>query len=236
MKNKKLTLIAGALMAISQAGAAELIVNGGFETGDFTGWATSVWAGSSGNLSVDNDGSSPQNGFPTAGPASGSFFAITDQNGPGAYALTQAFTVPSGSSVVTLSLSYFVNNQSGVVYNAGSLDPFGAGPNQHATIDILDITAGAFDSGVNLWTGEVNQENPDDWDNLTFDLTSIVTPGNSYLLRIGEVDNQLFFALGIDDVSIIAEGTPVPEVQTYAGLLAIGMMGAEALRRRRAAR
>lgn len=235
MKNTKLTLVAGALLAISQANAAELITNGGFETGDFTGWATAVWAGSSGNIFVDNDGSSPQNGFPNAGPASGSFFAVTDQGGPGAYSLTQAFTVPSGSSAVTLSLSYFVNNQSGVVINAGNFDPF-AGPNQHASIDILAIGAGPFDPGINLWSGEFNPENPDDWDSLTFDLTSIVSPGGSYLLRIAEVDNQLFYSLGIDDVSIIAEGTPVPEVHTYAGLLAIGMMGAEALRRRRAAR
>ena len=56
----------------------ELITNGGFETGDFTGWTTAAQAGSNGSISVVSGTSGPNIGLPTAGPAAGSFYSITD--------------------------------------------------------------------------------------------------------------------------------------------------------------
>lgn len=232
--NKKCLIAAFALTSFG-ANAAELITNGGFETGDFTGWTTAVWPGSGGSIFVDSDNLSPLNGFINAGPNSGAFFAVSDQTGPGSYALYQAFTVPIGATSVDLSFSYFVNNQAGVLIEGG-LDP-NAGASQFASVSILGAAALPFDSGVDLWVGEVNTENPDPWSQLTFDISNTVVAGQTYLLRFTQTDNQLFFSLGLDDISITAElEAPVPEVQTYAGLLAVGLMGFETLRRRRSAR
>ena len=85
--------LAVVVTSASLAGAApiELVTNGDFETGSFTGWTVTDQAGGSGNWFIDTPGSStPMNGLPTAAnPAGGSFYAVTDQGGPW-YALADA--------------------------------------------------------------------------------------------------------------------------------------------------
>ena len=71
-------------------------------------------------------------------PHSGTYYAVTDQAGPGTQALIQAFTVPGPSPAVRLSFSMFVNDyDSGPQVNAAGLD-YTAVPNQHARVDIPD--------------------------------------------------------------------------------------------------
>src|ERR1700738_4201376 len=86
------------------ADATQLIVNGGFETGSFSGWAVSNQAGSfaGSNFFVSNSTTVPLAGVTTVGPASGSFYAVSDQSGGGTHALTQVFTVPGPASSVIL--------------------------------------------------------------------------------------------------------------------------------------
>ena len=90
-----LTLASG----LVSAAPVELITNGGFETGNFTGWTATSQTGSLGALFIDNaDGLTPDSGHPTVGSATGLFYAVTDQLGGGAYSLEQSFTVALGTT------------------------------------------------------------------------------------------------------------------------------------------
>ena len=105
---------ASAILLSGPSGALELITNGGFETGDFTGWTISDQPGGNVTFFIDNnDNSTPFSGQTTVGPATGAFYAVSDQSGPGAHALTQLFAVPSVPGNITLSFDMFVNDWSG---------------------------------------------------------------------------------------------------------------------------
>jgi hypothetical protein len=189
----------------------ELITNGGFETGDFTGWTTGVQAGSNGSISVVSGTSGPNSGLPTAGPAAGNFYSVTDQNGPGAYFLLQQFSLPSAFSDLNLSFDMFVNDWSGLGPLCSDLD-YNNFPNQCARVDILTSTAGPFstiaaDIVASLYVGVDPQgSNPNLYTAYSFGLSSALAGlvgGSTYQLRFAQVDNQSFFNQGVDNVSLV---------------------------------
>jgi hypothetical protein len=94
--------------------------------------------GSGGNIFFvpNNGGHSPDSGESYAlNPSGGNFFALTDQNGPGSYSLTQSFTVAPGTIDVTVSFDLFANNYATGTFNNGR--DFNTVPNQNAEVDIL---------------------------------------------------------------------------------------------------
>jgi hypothetical protein len=213
-------VLSSAVLAMASASRAdELIVNGGFETGDLTGWTVSDLAGGNGSFLLDDaDGSTPTSANASVGPAAGSFYAVSDQTGPGTHALIQSFTVLPGTGSVTLSFRMFVNDWSG----AGPIvDPIGldhTGPaNQHGRVDILTGASSAFDTGAgvvtNLYIGnDPAATNPNPYASYQFDLTPFVGAGGTFQLRFAEVDNQLYFNVGVDDVSIVTTSVGCPSV------------------------
>jgi hypothetical protein len=214
----------------SVASASNIFVNGGFETGDFTGWTASAEGGSSGSFSVVSGTSTPISGFPTVGPSSGTFYAITDQGGPGAYALTQSFTVDPGSTV-TLSFDLFVNDQAGTTI-VGPLDYTG-GAVEFATVDLLTGTANPFSTAPadvlqNFYSGSDAGANPNPYTSYSFDISSLVAAGGTFQLRFGEADNQGFFNLGIDNVSV---DVAAPEPSTFF-LFGLALVALTAWRRK----
>jgi hypothetical protein len=227
---KNLTFYAVPLMALaSVASASELFVNGGFETGDLTGWTASTQAGSGGSLFVQSGTNGPTSGLPTVGPDSGSFYALTDQSGPGAYSLTQSFTVDPSSSVI-LSFDLFANNYYGTTI-VGPLD-YTAGPVQFATVDLLTGTANPFSTAPsdvleNFYSGSDAGANPNPYTAYSFDITSLVGAGGTFQIRFGVADRQNYFNLGIDNVS--AQETPEPAAFFLLGPALVGMI---ALRRK----
>lgn len=227
-----------ALAGFAQTRAADLITNGGFEGGS-SGWTVYDQADGSGTWFIGGNSSGPNSDSSLPGASAGSFYAFTDQSGEGSHALSQGFTIPEGFTSATLSFDLFLQNQNGVAWNVGGSLDYNAVPNQHFRVDILhsgvedplstevgDLALSLLDSGTSIgWTPE------------SFDLSSL-EPG-SYILRFAEVDNQFFFQGGVDNVSLVVEGgesAPVPEVQTYASLFGAGLIGLQAIRRRRAAR
>ena len=206
---------------------ADLINNGGFETGDLTGWTEADQAGGSGSWFVSSSTSTPLSGHLTVGPASGEFYAVTDQTGPGSHALLQSFTVSPGSTV-TLSFDMFVNNYGGGVFiPGGASDHYNVFPNEHGRVDILTSSATAFDtaSGVvtNLYNGADAGTPPNAYTHYSFDITPFVGSGGTFQLRFAEADNQGFFNVGVDNVSISVAS--VPEPASLSLILSIGALG-----------
>jgi hypothetical protein len=228
-------LALGLASSLSAGTIIQLITNGGFETGDFTGWTASSETGSSGSFSVQSGTTASRSGETTVGPASGTFYALRDQSGPGAYALAQSFIVPIDAVDVVVSFDLVDNDYAGTVL-PGPLD-YTVPAVEFATADLLAGSASIFSTAPadvieNFYSGADNPStNPNPYTSYSFDITSLVTPGGTYQIRFGEADNQLFQNLGVDNVSVSAT-TPEP-----ATLLLMGaaLSGLGLLRRKKSA-
>lgn len=234
-------LVLATLLAVgvAPAGAAPLLLNGDFETGTFASWT--VDNGGSGNWFVDTPGTTtPFSGHTTSaagGDPHGSWYAVSDQTGAGTHGLRQSFTVAAGSTV-HLSFDMFVNNYDGTVGNT-ALDHTG-GPVEHGRVDILTAGATAFDTGAgvvqNVYDGFDAGANPHPFTHYDFDITAAVGGGGTFQVRFAESDNQSFFNMGIDNVSIDAvSGVPEPASLVTLAIGVAGLMGYTWRRRKQTA-
>ena len=186
IKRKLLTLAIPAAFTlataqIALAGPTELLTNGDFELGTFAGWTVTDLAGGSGSFFIDTPGNAaPISGLSTSalgGGPHGSFYAVSDQTGPGTHALTQSFAVAPGASSVTLSFDMFVNNYDGGPFCAPGLDHTGAAV-ECGRVDILTGVATPFDTGAgvlgNFFLGADLPlgANPHDFTHYSFDVSS----------------------------------------------------------------
>lgn len=169
--------------------SADLIVNGGFETGDFTGWTTSnVGSGSW----LINDGTV---NFAPAGvraPLSGSFDAVSNGSGPSFKRLSQTVTLPSEIFSVDVSwLDSFLNV---------AADYFE--PNQEYRVQLEDSVGNLIGELFSTEPGDaLNQLAPT---SRSVDATSLLTPfaGQDVTLVFEQEDNQNFFALYVDNIAM----------------------------------
>ncbi len=235
MRLHSIALATAALFSATTANAVDLILNGGFETGDYTGWSVADEGGGSGTFYVVDYSASalPDSGGGFAANAQGGqFFAVTDQTGPGSHSLTQTFTLASAGNV-TIKFDLFANNYAGTDFANGR--DFNTSPNQNAVVDLLvggadPFTEAASDIISTLYGPGSDGPSPVyPW--VSYSSTLGLAAG-VYQLRFAETDNQLFFNLGVDNVSVTTGA--VPEPASWALLIAgFGLVGG-ALRRRRA--
>jgi hypothetical protein len=225
----------------SVAGAAELVVNGGFEqnggagTNVFTGWTVSDQAGSDGSFFAQTGTSSPPpNVITVPPPPQGSFSAMTSQGGPGSHIIYQNITIPPGAST-RLTLALYINNQSGTFATPSTLD-YTAAPNQQARVDVMTTASAITDVGsgvlLNVYQTKVGDPPVSGYTQVAADLTPFA--GQTVRLRIVEVDDEGFFNVGVDQVSVDV-AAPVPAMSDYT-LIALGVLvlvaGFVTLRRR----
>lgn len=217
----------GAALLIAACGSiatasTELLTNGGFETGDFTGWTASTFPASNGTVVVTSGSTAPVSGFAVSGPSEGTYQTLTGQSGPGAYSVMQSFTVPVDAKYLLLDFDMFSVTDAGLTDNG--LDPFCCGPTQLSRVDILTAGAGAFDLGAsvvhNVLAPFVDGPFPGAYSSYSFDIRPFLVPGMTYQLRFAQSDNQGFMTMGVDGVSLVA-AVPLPA----AGLLLVGGLG-----------
>ncbi|MET0012554.1 MAG: PEP-CTERM sorting domain-containing protein [Sedimenticola sp.] len=218
---KFFTMLAVLLACSAGSAHANLITNGDFSAG-LSGW-TITDAGSGGTYADTVGTTTPYSGHTTSALGGGSgTYAVTDQGGGGYHILDQAFTVTAGQRV-TVAFDLFANDYS----NRGPIDcgviSYTSGPCQYAMVDI--ITAGASSTSrlvsdivATLLLPFVDAgTDPNPFTNYSFDVSSYVASGGTYRLRFTQVDNQLYFNMGVDNVSV-----NVPEPATIA-LLGLGL-------------
>jgi hypothetical protein len=189
------------LSAFSLLQSTDLVTNGGFETGSFSGW-TVVNSGS-GAFSTYSGTTSPISGYTIPAPAGGSFAALTDQPGPGSHLLYQNLAIPAGVPSATLAFDIFVANRNGTFYSPASLSE-SVTPNQQARVDIMTTSSSTSDVGAgvlrNLFQTQPGSTAVTGWTHYTFDVSAFA--GSTIRLRFAEVDNQFYFQFGVDNVSL----------------------------------
>ena len=221
-----------ALALSASAGAQNVIVNGGFESGGLTGWTRNVWSASNGDLRAATGTTGFLSGLPTVGANTGSFYALTDQRGPGAYELWQSFSLSNAASSATLSFYLSASNRATTIVGS-SLNPFGGFANQHITVDLFSGSPAAFSTGglQNFYLGsQLGVANP--YGLFQFDVTSLLNAPGTYTLRFAEVDNWGYHHMAVDDVSL--DVSTVPEPTTFV-LFGAGMAALAIVSRRRRA-
>ena len=230
--------------ALSQAQAAELIQNGGFEVQgvdsyDISGWQVGEQGFLGGVLSQSGT-VSEVTGNTTVGAYQGSYYGLLDNYGLAASVLTQSFTTAAVSQA-TLSFQMFVNNQNatteidaaGLDYSVDATDH----ANQHVRVDVLKagsdpLSTNSADILQTLYVGGANGNlAANDYLNYQFDLSSSLAAGGSYVLRFATVANQSSLQLGLDNVSLQTVSA-VPEADTNALMLTgLGLIAAVMRRR-----
>jgi len=232
-------------VAVVPSSAVELLTNGNFETGNFTGWTVANLG--AGDFFIDTPGTNtpPVNGieFATApNSLGGNWYAVSTSDLPGTHALIQDFTVPALGplDVVTLSFQMFVNDQSGLgpIVDPTGLDHTTGGllipnDNQHARVDLLkggagDFSTAAADVLMNFYLGVDNPggSTPNPYLSYSFNITPLVSGGGTFRLRFAEVDNLSALNVGVDNVSVQLTQTVIPEPSTLALLLVGAAVGA----------
>lgn len=242
----KLWLLAGLLgaAALSQAQAAELIQNGGFEVQGVDSYDISGWQvgeqGFFGGVLSQSGMVSEVTGNTTVGAYQGSYYGLLDNYGLAASVLYQSFTTTAVSQA-TLSFQMFVNNQNatteidaaGLDYSVDATDH----ANQHVRVDVLKAGSDPFSTNSadilqTLYVGGANGNlATNDYIKYQFDLSSSLAAGGSYVLRFATVANQGSLQLGLDNVSLQTVSS-VPEADTNALMLAgLGVIAAVMRRR-----
>jgi len=183
-----------------------LIENGGFETGDFTGWTTFDAAGSNGSFIVHNDTILPISPLIVPAPPESSYAAVTDQGGPGTHVLYQDVSLPAGRSASFQATVYVVNDAADYAVSATDGLAFdGASSNQHFRVDVMDPAAAVTDVGTGVRLNIYRTEPGDPLNTGYVELTADLTPfaGQTVRIRFAEVDNLGFFNAGVDAVDVV---------------------------------
>lgn len=238
-----LLMILAPAAARSSRAATQVITNGGFEAGPdgFLGWTRVNQVGSEGTFSRQTGTVSPVSGTTVPAPPGGTFAAMTDAQGPGAYVLYQDFVVPTGEDIGTLSFSLFIGNRANSFFTPSTLDFSTPTLNQQARVDIIRTTADPFSVAAGDVLQNVYQTRTTDplvsgYTNFTFDVSQALrsTAGPTLRLRFAETDNVNSFQFGVDNVSLV---TAIPEpagvLMLGTGLFGTGLVGLLGWRRNR---
>jgi hypothetical protein len=198
------------------AATAATIVNGDFETGDFSGWT--VAQNGLGAWGVTTNGSAVCGLAPHA--PRGADAALWDMTDPSDGFLSQSFTVPANG---TISVDYAYWNAASTWEQDLGGDPYSVAlfdPNEWLRIDVIaagapidtldpsDIVATIFDSQSGTPTFD------QDWTTGTVSLAAFA--GQSVTFRVVVVNDISCLPVWIDNVSVSGGGAPAASV-SHAG-------------------
>jgi Fungalysin metallopeptidase (M36)/Calx-beta domain/Fungalysin/Thermolysin Propeptide Motif len=175
----------------------EYLSNGGFETGDFTGWFTPVM---NSPFVMDDGTVNPPSGDGTTPPFSGSYSALADQPPPALSSICQTVALPANGTI-TLSWVDRIRN-----YN------FDFDTNQQFRVEIRD-TNGAVLSTV--FTTQPGDTQLADWTQRGADLSGFA--GRTVVVAFVVNAGEYYLDIDLDNVSVKYSPLPPPTYTVYYG-------------------
>lgn len=196
--------VAAVAFAAPAAASAAIVTNGGFETGDFSGWTVDNSPDPpSGDWFVYSGTATPGFGDPVSAPPEGTHAAVTDQDGPGRHVLYQDVVVPSGGPQYLTLYAYYRADVP--IVSPDSLDPDGTFDNEQYRVDVMKPSAAIDSVAPSDILATVFRTVSGDPQSLSPTLKiADLTPfaGQTVRLRFAEVDNQGVFNASTDAVSV----------------------------------
>ncbi|MFN3152513.1 SdrD B-like domain-containing protein [Bremerella sp.] len=179
----------GAEYSLSETNTSEMIINGNFETGDFTGWT--IDNTSSGGWRINNGTADPIGpGQPTT-PIEGAYDALVEQGGPGVRMLTESFTVPQLVTSAVLSWQDRIRNYASEF----------ADTTQEWRVELVDSSGNVLYEVFSTQPGDPNEQlGPNQ---RSFDLTTVLQSlaGQEVAVRFVEQDQLFYLNVNLDNVS-----------------------------------
>jgi len=207
------------LLGFSGIAKAQLITNGGFETGDLTGWTPDIEAGSAGNFYVMSGTTTPLTTSTVLPPPQGTFAAVTDNNENGSYIIYQDITVPATG---TTAFSAIVYIECEAAYVSGTDLSYSPPPNQQVRIDIIAPASPIRDIGAGVLLN-VFQTTPATpltlgYTTVNADLTTFA--GQTVRIRIAGVSaNGGILNAAVDAVSVTTTASSRIPTMTHWGMI-----------------
>ena len=188
-------------------GDPELVRNGGFETGNTTGWVRfNAGQGNGNNTYITNQNYIPFSGEPSFQPFAGNFCAMTDQDGPGLISMYQDVSIPASAGSVQLTWAHRLRNY----FNTFDSSP--PPQRQEYRLEIRSLTDTVLAIAYRTQPGDPVRT---PWIKRNFDLT----PYKGQTVRVAFVQEQWlsFFHLYYDNVSVRVGDTGPVTYDVYFG-------------------
>ncbi len=175
----------------SIARVSELITNGGFETGDFTGWVK--MASPNGDFIINDGTVDPPSTDGPLPPYAGKESALAEHSGPGSHSIYQQLSIPAEAVGATLSWAHRLRN----FYTAWT-------PFQEFRVEIQDTSGDVLAVAFATQPGDPLMG---DWATNSFDLGNLI----GQTIRVAYIVNPGGFHLDVhlDSVSVLA-GFTIP--------------------------
>jgi uncharacterized repeat protein (TIGR01451 family) len=185
-------------------GIGEIVVNGGFETGDFTGWQqNNVDYG----FFVINDGErDPEGPDPPLPPYDGKYNAMLEQIGGGSHVLYQDILIPADAKSALLTWADRIRNHA-LQFSPG---------NQEFRVEIRDTSDELLAVAYATKPGDPSLN---DWVQRSFDLTSF--RGRTIRLAFAEEDHLGYFNVHLDNISVLLGSSGTTVFDVYFGTNAV---------------
>ncbi len=181
-------------------GIGEIVVNGGFEAGNFNGWVKQ-------NLEfgdfIINDGKiNPEGPDGPLPPLAGNFCAFSQQIGGGTHVLYQELAIPADARDATLSWAHRIRNHASRFEH----------PNQEFRLEIRDVSDGVLATPFMTQPGDPLLN---DWTQHSHDLTGY--RGRTIRVAFVQRDNLNYFNVHVDNVSVLLGEPGVTTYDVYFG-------------------
>jgi len=217
-------LLTFSILSTHSRAQVELVENGSFETGDFTGW-TDDSTSEFGEWFVY----SASDMVTILPPPVGEYAAFTQQANESSMILYQDIAVPPGAQVSCSVIVYLENDAEGYIIGDGLIPD---GENQQMRIDLMDPEADPYDTGAgvleNLFQTLPGDPNSIGYTTLDFDLTPYA--GETVRFRAAVVVTEDVLNGSIDGFSCVTlEAASIPTLSEWgmiaaaAGLEIVGL-------------
>ena len=180
-------------------GVGELVRNGGFESGDITGWG--VQSAGLGGFTINDGKLDPQSIDGPSAPFAGEYSVVTDQTGGGHHVLYQDLFIPAEARNATLKWMDKIRNHS-TQYDF----------NQFFRVEVRDMTGDVLSV---LFMTEPGFPLTNDWTLRSFDMSKF--RGQRVRVAFVEEDHQGYFNVHVDNVSLYLDDNGVTTYDVYFG-------------------